>query len=84
MTVVRIDEQRGLALCADAGGTRHTVESALVEPLAAGRVVLVHAGVAIASLPCDNRPPAGATTVLRSAEAGAISANVGRWGLGTA
>ena len=51
MTVLRLDEQRRLALCADAEDTRHTVETALVEPLAAGRTVLVHAGVAIASLP---------------------------------
>ena len=51
MTVVRTDERRGLALCADGEGARHTVETALVEPLTAGRVVLVHAGVAIASLP---------------------------------
>ena len=50
MRVVRMDEQRGLALCADAQGARHTVETALVDPLAAGRMVLVHAGVAIASL----------------------------------
>lgn len=84
MTVVRIDERRGLALCADAGGARHTVESALVEPLAAGRMVLVHAGVAIASLPRDDHPPAGATTVQRSAESEAISANAGRRGMGTA
>jgi hydrogenase maturation factor len=51
MAVVRLDEQRGLALCVDAEGARHTVETALVEPLAAGRVVLAHAGVAIATLP---------------------------------
>jgi len=51
MTVVRLDVKRGLALCADAEGMRHTVETALVEPLTAGRMVLVHAGVAIASLP---------------------------------
>jgi hydrogenase maturation factor len=51
MTVVRTDERRGLALCADGEGARHTVEAALVEPLTAGRMVLVHAGVAIASLP---------------------------------
>jgi hydrogenase maturation factor len=49
MTVVRIDEHRGLALCADAAGARHTVEIALVEPIATGEQVLVHAGVAIAS-----------------------------------
>jgi hydrogenase expression/formation protein HypC len=51
MTVVRIDERRGLALCADAAGGRHTVEIALVERLAVGGQVLVHAGVAIAPVP---------------------------------
>jgi hydrogenase maturation factor len=50
MTVVRIDHRRGLALCADADGARHTVETALVEPVARGDVVLVHAAVAIAVL----------------------------------
>jgi hydrogenase assembly chaperone HypC/HupF len=50
MTVVRLDRSRGLALCEDADGARQTVETALVEPLAVGRVVLVHAGVAIAAL----------------------------------
>jgi hydrogenase maturation factor len=50
MTVVRIDQQRGLALCADVQGARHTVETALVESVASGDVVLVHAGVAIATL----------------------------------
>jgi hydrogenase maturation factor len=50
MAVVRIDERRGLALCAETDGSRHTVETALVEPVAAGDVVLVHAGVAIAAL----------------------------------
>jgi hydrogenase maturation factor len=49
MTVVRLDQSRGLALCQDDDGARHTVETALVEPLAEGRVVLVHAGVAIAA-----------------------------------
>jgi hydrogenase maturation factor len=50
MTVVRVDRRRILALCADAEGARHTVETALVEPVADGDVVLVHAGVAIAAL----------------------------------
>ncbi len=53
MTVVRTDERRGLALCADAGGQWHTVETALVESPSAGGVVLVHAGVAIASLAAE-------------------------------
>jgi hydrogenase maturation factor len=51
MTVLDVDERRGLALCADAEGTRATVETALVEPVAPTQRVLVHAGVAIASLP---------------------------------
>jgi hydrogenase maturation factor len=50
MTVLRTDEQRGLALCADAEGERHTVEIALIDAPAQGRLLLVHAGVAIASL----------------------------------
>jgi hydrogenase maturation factor len=50
MTVVRVDRRRILALCSDAAGARHTVETALIEPVADGDVVLVHAGVAIAAL----------------------------------
>ncbi len=51
MTVLDVDAHRGLALCADAGGARATVETALVGPVAPHQRVLVHAGVAIASLP---------------------------------
>ena len=49
MQVERIDEQRGLALCAAEDGSKSTVEIALVsvEP---GDRVLVHAGVALAEL----------------------------------
>jgi hydrogenase maturation factor len=50
MTVVAIDAQRGLALCADADGQRQSVETALVEPVAPGDRLLVHAGTAIAAL----------------------------------
>jgi len=50
MTVVRIDEPRALALCADDDGARHTVETALVGQATVGEQLLVHAGVAIASL----------------------------------
>ena len=53
MTVVRVEVQSGLALCADAAGVRHTVETSLVESLAAGERVLVHAGVAIAPLAAE-------------------------------
>jgi hydrogenase maturation factor len=50
MQVLRIDGQRGLALCRDAAGSHHTVEIALVEPVSLGGGLLVHAGVAIAVL----------------------------------
>ena len=49
MKVERIDEDRGLALCSDADGSRSTVEIALVD-VEAGDRVLVHAGVALAEL----------------------------------
>jgi hydrogenase maturation factor len=48
MTVVRIDADRELALCAAEGDRRTTVEIALVQPVSAGDVLLVHAGTAIA------------------------------------
>lgn len=50
MEVLEIDAARGLALCASADGRRESVETALVEPLASGETVLVHAGTAIGKL----------------------------------
>ena len=50
MTVIAIDERRGLALCEGEGGQRHSVETALVGPLTGGDRLLVHAGTAIATL----------------------------------
>lgn len=57
MRVIAVDARRGLALCAaaaDAGAadadTRSTVEIALVEPVAPGETLLVHAGTALARL----------------------------------
>jgi hydrogenase maturation factor len=50
MTVLRLDAGAGLAECADAEGAHSAVEIALVDPLCEGDRVLVHAGVAIASL----------------------------------
>ena len=47
MTVLRVDRERELALCAGAGGSRRTVEIALVEPVGVGDELLVHAGTAI-------------------------------------
>ena len=50
MRVLRLDDERGLALCADPEGAHHTVETALVEPVSAGDELLVHAGVALVAL----------------------------------
>jgi hydrogenase maturation factor len=50
MTVVRVDQRRVLALCAVEDGGRASVEIALVEPVAPGDRLLVHAGTAIAWL----------------------------------
>jgi hydrogenase assembly chaperone HypC/HupF len=47
MRVVAIDAERGLALCEDADGARRSVETALVEPVAVGDTLLVHAGTAL-------------------------------------
>ena len=48
MRVRRVDADRGLALCEDADGRRSTVEIALVDAVAVGDELLVHAGAAIA------------------------------------
>jgi hypothetical protein len=48
LTVLRIDEARGLALCEAADGRRETVEIALVQPVSPADRLLVHAGTAIA------------------------------------
>ncbi len=50
MVVVAVDEDRGLALCADAADRHESVEIALVAPVAPGDQLLVHAGTAIAPL----------------------------------
>ncbi|MDX6657673.1 MAG: hydrogenase expression/formation protein HypC [Solirubrobacteraceae bacterium] len=48
MTVVAVDNTRGLALCEDEAGARSSVEIALIDPVAPGDTVLVHAGTALA------------------------------------
>jgi hydrogenase maturation factor len=47
MRVLEVDRLRGLALCSAAEGGRSSVEIALVEPVAAGEMLLVHAGTAL-------------------------------------
>jgi hydrogenase maturation factor len=48
MRVVAVDGARGLALCEAAGGARESVEIALVDAVAPGDALLVHAGTALA------------------------------------
>ncbi len=50
LRVVRIDTERELALCQNADGERTTVEIALVDAVAPGDALLVHAGTALAKL----------------------------------
>jgi hydrogenase maturation factor len=50
MTVVRVDESRGLALCEQADGTRATVEIALIDAVVPADMLLVHAGTALTRL----------------------------------
>jgi hydrogenase maturation factor len=47
MRVLRVDELRVLALCEDEDGERSSVEIGLVDPVAPGDELLVHAGTAI-------------------------------------
>jgi hydrogenase expression/formation protein HypC len=47
MQVVAVDDARGLALCEAAGGARESVEIALVDAVAPGDALLVHAGTAL-------------------------------------
>jgi hydrogenase maturation factor len=49
MTVLRVDAERGLALC-EAGGEKETVETGLVGAVAPGDGLLVHAGTALQRL----------------------------------
>ncbi len=50
MRVVAVDAGRGLALCQESNGARQSVETALVEPVALGDTLLVHAGTALTTL----------------------------------
>lgn len=50
MRVLKVDEERGLALCSDPDGAHSTVEIDLVAPVALDELLLVHAGVALVRL----------------------------------
>jgi hydrogenase expression/formation protein HypC len=47
MRVVRVEAEHGLAVCAADDGALERVEIALVEPVAPGEGLLVHAGTAL-------------------------------------
>ena len=47
MRVMRVDDDRRLALCENDCGERESVETALVEPVEPGDTLLVHAGTAL-------------------------------------
>jgi hydrogenase maturation factor len=53
MKVLRAEPGSGLALCSDDQGRAHTVETALLEAVPIGSLVLVHADVAIATLTAE-------------------------------
>jgi hypothetical protein len=69
MRVVRVDDRRGLALCAGEDGARSSVETALVEPVAPGDRLLVHAGTAIATLSTSVESAKAADSIRSSAGA---------------
>jgi hydrogenase assembly chaperone HypC/HupF len=50
MRVLRVDAARALALCEDEAGAHSSVEIALVDPVAVGDTLLVHAGTALTRL----------------------------------
>jgi hydrogenase assembly chaperone HypC/HupF len=56
LRVVRVDANRGLALCEDDAGERTTIEVALIDPVAPGDALLAHAGTAISNLPAKAGP----------------------------
>jgi hydrogenase maturation factor len=57
MRLVKLDPERGLALCETADGRRGSVEVALIEAPTEGETLLVHAAVAIARLEEHNAGP---------------------------
>jgi hydrogenase maturation factor len=59
MTVVKVDDERMLALCEDEAGVRSSVEIALVDPPAPGDVLLVHAGTALSRTAGGRPSPSG-------------------------
>ena len=50
MEVLRLDDERGIALCVAEDGSKSSVEIELVAPVERGDSLLVHAGVALVRL----------------------------------
>jgi hydrogenase maturation factor len=50
MQVLKVDDERALALCVDGDGAKSSVEIELVLPVVAGDELLVHAGTALVRL----------------------------------
>ncbi|MGO9490245.1 MAG: HypC/HybG/HupF family hydrogenase formation chaperone [Solirubrobacteraceae bacterium] len=59
MRVLNVDASAALAVCDDADGRNETVELGLVENVAPGEVLLVHAGAALQREPAGSYPRAG-------------------------
>jgi hydrogenase maturation factor len=57
MRVLGVAGAAGLADCSDEDGATTTVDTTLVEPVAAGERVLVHAGVALVRLDAGENTP---------------------------
>ena len=53
MRVLAVDAARGLAVCVDADGRRETVDLGIVDAVAPGDTLLVHAGAALHREPAD-------------------------------
>jgi hydrogenase maturation factor len=47
LTVLRVDQDRAIALCSDEAGVHSSVEIALVDDVRPGDTLLVHAGTAL-------------------------------------
>ena len=62
MRVLDVDAPRGLAVCIDAGGRNETVDVGLVEAVAPGELLLVHAGAALLREPARCDPRVGGQT----------------------
>lgn len=78
MRVLEVDRPRGLALCSAPEGVHSSVEIALVEPVARGEVLLVHAGTALGRAAVERAPREGCGERWREQAATAFAADAER------